>query len=225
MAFIHSPKVVTSNLSFYVDAANKNSYKGSGTSWNDLSGNDNNTTLNNGPTFNGSKGGNILFDGVDDYVSIPNTINLGNTFTISSFIRLTSDNGDTSVTGTNANGSDNWFGINSNKIYLFYTRLTDVDNTALLGATTLSNGIFYQITAVINGATSIVYLNGVQDGTRTESFTIASWNGAYAIGRRSSDVAQRYFNGNIANVVFYNRVLTAAEILRNFNATKTRFGL
>lgn len=225
MSTKYSPQIVTNGLVLALDAANKVSYPSSGTSWYDLSGNANTSTLTNGPTFNSNNLGSIVFDGSDDYVSVPNTINLGNTFTISSFVKLTNNNSDTSVTGTNANGSDNWFGINSNKIYLFYTRLTDVDNTALLGATTLSNGIFYQITAVINGATSIVYLNGIQDGTRTESFTIASWNGTYAIGRRSSEVAQRYFYGNIANIVFYNRVLTATEILQNYNVTKTRFGL
>jgi len=224
MSTKYSPQIVTSGLVLALDAANKLSYPGTGTTWYDLNGT-NNGTLTNGPTFNAGNGGSILFDGVDDYASIPNTINLGNTFTISSFIKLTSNNGDTSVTGTTANGSDNWFGINSNKIYLFYTETTDVNNSALLGATTLSNGIFYQITAVINGSTSIVYLNGIQDGTRTESFTIGSWNESYAIGRRSASVAQRYFNGNIANIVFYNRVLSATEILQNYNVQKTRFGL
>lgn len=224
MASSGGPDGISNGCVLAVDAANKISYPGSGTTWYDLSGT-NNGTLTNGPTFSNTNGGCIVFDGTDDYISVPNTINLGNTFTISSFVKLTNNNSDTSVTGTNANGSDNWFGINSNKIYLFYTRLTDVDNTALLGATTLSNGIFYQITAVINGATSIVYLNGIQDGTRTESFTIASWNGTYAIGRRSIDVAQRYFYGNIANIVFYNRVLTAVEVLQNYNSTKSRFGL
>ena len=132
---------------------------------------------------------------------------------------------DTSIVGTNANGSDNWFGINSNKIYAFYTQIADVNNTAILGATLLSYNIWYYLSMIVNGSTATIYLNGVSDGTRTESFTIGSWNGNYAVGRRSSDVAQRYFYGNVANVSLYNRALTATEVLRNYNATKTRFGL
>lgn len=225
MALVRGPRIIRNGLVLNLDAAQKTSYSGSGTTWRDLSGNRNNGTLTNGPTFSSANGGSILFDGVDDYVPMSNTITLGNTFTISSFIKLTSNNSDTSVTGTNANGSDNWFGIANNKIYLFYTQIADVNNVSLTGNSTLSNGVFYQITAVINGSTSIVYLNGVQDGTKTESFTIGSWDGGYAIGRRSIDVGQRYFNGSIANIFYYNRVLSASEILQNYNTTKGRFNL
>jgi hypothetical protein len=34
-----------------------------------------------------------------------------------------------------------------------------------------------------------------------------------------------YFNGDIANLRFYNRVLTDAEVSQNYQATKSRFGL
>ena len=68
MAFSHSPKVVTDGLVLCLDAASKNSYPGSGTTWTDLSGNGNDGTLTNGPTFSSDKGGTIVFDGTDDYV-------------------------------------------------------------------------------------------------------------------------------------------------------------
>ena len=51
MAFRYSPKIVTDGLVLSVDAANKKSYPGSGTTWYDLSGNAINGTLTNGPTF------------------------------------------------------------------------------------------------------------------------------------------------------------------------------
>ena len=47
-----SPRIVTSGLIFVVDAADKNSYPGTGTTWKDLSGNNYTGTLTNGPTFN-----------------------------------------------------------------------------------------------------------------------------------------------------------------------------
>ena len=67
MAFNYSPKIVTDGLVFAVDAANKKSYPGSGTTWTDLAGS-NDGTLTNGPTFDSGDGGSIVFDGTDDYV-------------------------------------------------------------------------------------------------------------------------------------------------------------
>lgn len=60
--------IVTNGLVLALDAAKKDSYPGSGTVWRDISGNGNNGTLTNGPTFNSGNGGSIVFDGVDDYV-------------------------------------------------------------------------------------------------------------------------------------------------------------
>lgn len=169
-------------------------------------------------------GGSIILDGTDDYISVYNTINLGNTFTINAVIKLTSNNSDTVIFGTNANGSDNWFGITTNKLYTYFTEIADVNNNSHTGNTTLSNGTWYYVTLTVNGSTVTFYLNGVLDGTKTVAFTIGSWNGTVDLGRRGG-VAQRYFNGNIAFVNGYNRVLSNSEILQNFNAVRSRFGI
>jgi len=66
----YGPKIVTSGLVLCLDAANKRSYPGTGTTWTDLSGNSNNGTLINGPTFNAGNQGGIVFDGTNDYISI-----------------------------------------------------------------------------------------------------------------------------------------------------------
>ena len=58
-----------SNIVLYLDAANTNSYSGEGTTWTDLSGQSNNGTLINGPTYNSGNGGSLVFDGSNDYVS------------------------------------------------------------------------------------------------------------------------------------------------------------
>ena len=62
------PKIITTNLTSYLDAANPSSYPGSGTTWTDLSGNNNNFILTNGPTYDNRNGGSISFDGTDDYL-------------------------------------------------------------------------------------------------------------------------------------------------------------
>jgi hypothetical protein len=228
MATQRGPKIVRDGLVLCLDAADRKSYPGSGTVWNDLSGNNKNGTLTNFPIapFDGSNGGNIVFDGTDDYVVLNSSIALGNTFTINAFIKLTNNNSDTSIIGTDANGADNWLGINTNKIYALFTQTADVNNNAITGNTTLLNNQWYHVTITINTSTVNVYLNGVQDATpKTVAFTIGDWSDLFAIGRRSVYVAQRYFLGNIAYIQAYNRTLSASEILQNFNAQRGRFGI
>jgi len=72
MSGISGPKIITSGCVLSLDAADKLSYKGSGTSWYDLSGNNTTATLTNGPTFNAANMGSIVFDGTDDKVTISN---------------------------------------------------------------------------------------------------------------------------------------------------------
>src|SRR6056300_382098 len=81
--------IVTDGLVLNLDAARKDSYNRTGTTWNDISGNGNNGTLTNGPTFDSEDYGSIVFDGVDDYVTVSATpINsvLTNQITIETFI-------------------------------------------------------------------------------------------------------------------------------------------
>lgn len=72
MSIYGGPDIITDGLVFCLDAANSKSYPGTGTAWTDLSGNDNNGTLTNGPTFDSSNGGSIVFDGVNDQVNCGN---------------------------------------------------------------------------------------------------------------------------------------------------------
>ena len=65
----HSPRIITDGLVLCLDAANRQSYPGSGTVWTDLAGS-NNGTLTNGPTFSSANGGSIVFDGVDDFIEL-----------------------------------------------------------------------------------------------------------------------------------------------------------
>ena len=63
-------KIVKDGLVLWVDAMNDNSYPETGITWTDLSGNNNNATLINGPTFDTANGGSIVFDGTDDRATI-----------------------------------------------------------------------------------------------------------------------------------------------------------
>ena len=69
----YGPKIVTDGLVLCLDAADQNSYPGSGNTWYDLSGNGNNGTLVNGVGYNSGNLGSLVFGGVDDYVNCENT--------------------------------------------------------------------------------------------------------------------------------------------------------
>jgi len=62
--------IIQNGLVLNLDAGASTSYPGSGTTWTDLSGNSNNGTLTNGPTYSSSNGGSIVFDGSNDYVEV-----------------------------------------------------------------------------------------------------------------------------------------------------------
>ncbi len=76
MAFGNGPRAVTNCLILSLDASDKSSYPGSGTSWYDLSGYGNHCSLANSATYSPAKGGgSIDLDGVDDLISVPKTLN------------------------------------------------------------------------------------------------------------------------------------------------------
>jgi hypothetical protein len=70
MSIGYGPKLITDGLVLCLDAADSLSYPGSGTTWTDLSGNSNNGVFVNGPTYDSSNGGSIVFDGSNDYIEL-----------------------------------------------------------------------------------------------------------------------------------------------------------
>ncbi len=198
--------------------------------WRDLSGNDNHANFDSvtfsSTDISGSTTGmkNFDFNGSSDYMDIPD-LGSGNVATIMAWIKSDTDHSGFVYT-PHANGHDNWFGVLNQKIYFFGTQSADTNNFSLYGTTVMSNGSWNQIAMTINYATSTVqvWLNGSLENSTTRSHTIADWGAAASLGRRGT-ISQYYFNGEIASVMVYSEVLTAAEILKNFNAHKGRYGL
>jgi hypothetical protein len=162
------------------------------------------------------------FNGANNYINpatIPQAIG-----TVIAWVRPSAVSGDYVIFGPDANGQDNWIGINTSKIYMLFTQLSDINNTAIIGNTTLSVNNWYQISCTIIGNTAKVYLNGVEDGTSTVAFSIGLWTGTSAIGQRGA-TGTRFFPGMISSVQLYSRGLSPNEIRQNFNATRGRYGL
>jgi hypothetical protein len=221
MAISRGPKVVTSGLSLYLDAANSSSYPGSGTTWTDISGNNRNGALTNGPTFNSSNGGSIVFDGTNDFVSVASDANILSTtaYTKTVWFYVTSFSTDNNLISAGSSGQHALWLFTSNKLNAGHNGNW---NTVVSTTTLVLNRWYFGSVTFNNTSGWVLYLNGVQEATSVSTTTFTG-TGTISIG--SYQNLGNYFTGRIATATVYNRVLSSSEILQNYNATKSRFGL
>jgi hypothetical protein len=221
--------VVTTGLSLHLDAGDSDSYSGSGTSWLDLTSNNIDFTLINGPAYNSGFSGYFTFDGSNDYADSTATFNHPGTnpFTVEIWHRthtvanfegiLSTDSGSAS------NGTFQVDHLNGNWRFL----TTGGSNDQLSGSSATSSlNTWKQIVFVREGTgtnQSKVYLNGALDATGTVD-TDLNVNDNLQLGRnRGEDL---YFDGDISIIrVYRNKALTASEVTQNFNANKGRYSL
>jgi hypothetical protein len=227
MSYNTGPKIVTNGLVLCLDAASNKSYPGTGTSWNDLSGNNNNGTLTNGPTFSSTNKGSIVFDGSDDNVIVSNISNFNQTsgITVSAMIYATAKMGsyDTFISKyTNVDSGTNglkWILRMENYKVSWYTNTGSFSN--VVSNTTLSLNQWYYLTGVFNGTQRIIYINGVLDNSNSTTGTLID-NSLTPVRLGSSGIGE-YFKGNITSFTIYNRGLSPSEVRENYNAIKERF--
>jgi hypothetical protein len=240
MSFVHSPKIVTDGLVLALDAGNTKSYTSGSTTWFDKSGNANNGTLTNGPTFSSANGGSIVFDGVDDYVSIPNNNSLvfGNDdFTVSIWIKtpLASTGEGTPSQwgpiiskgcGTSAPSGTWWFAQNStNSNRITFNISSNPGGTFVTGTTTpiLLDG-WHNIVFTRMGSTGSLYTDKILTLIDTSSDSNLSSTTPLWIAGTSPSATKRT-SMTLSQVQIYNRGLSATEIQQNFNATRGRYGI
>jgi hypothetical protein len=234
--------IVTSGLTIHLDAANSASYPGSGTTWTDLQGNFN-VTLTNGPTFSD---GAIVFDGTNDYgifsptdaLYSQNDVNNNNAVSLNVWFKTSTlgiivgqQSGSTPGSG-NAVPAIYIDTDNKLRTSVFWTGNTQ--NTLVSSASVATN-TWQNACATFESGTHKTYLNGTEINTvssRNQSSYSSSYNYFLGTGRwenwpggTDSLPNNQYFNGSIAVFQCYNRALSAAEVLQNFNALKGRYGL
>jgi hypothetical protein len=229
MAGTIAPNIVTDGLVLYLDAANTKSYVSGSTTWNNIAGFSNNGTLVNGPTFNSANRGSIVFDGVNDYVNCGNSLDQNGPLTIMSWIYTTtvSSGARAIISNCNAGGNQQDYVLEINrtagKVGAFWG-----DVILLVSNQSLLINQWYYVGFVRSGSIGNwnlnIYINGTNDSSTTTSVNPNATNAGTSIGR-AGDVNSQYFSGRISNTVLYNRTLSASEVLQNYNATKTRFGL
>jgi hypothetical protein len=222
--------IVSDSLLLYLDAGNNKSYSGSGSTWTDLIQN-NNATLTN-TTFNSSNGGNLVFNGsnssiiTNSFKTVSSGSNVNNDTTNEIWYKWNGVNqlGVITYVGVGAssgylgflmnNGSN--LGVSGNKVSVIYGG--EYFNALDTGTTfaTLTSSVWTQL--VITKTTSIckLYQNGIFLGSTTKTQTNYTSTSPYQ---------SAFFGGSLSIAKLYNRALTDAEVLQNYNALKGRFGL
>jgi hypothetical protein len=208
-------KIVTDGLVLCLDAADRNSYVSGSTTWFNMAGS-NNGTLTNGPTFNTGSGGSIVFDGVNDGVSFSSLGNFDTNPISYEWVVKTTPNG--TFQNLFTNGSDTYahiYIINDGNIRYYSSGIYDTSGLSI------NTNVFKFITITKSGSSVLIYINGTQQASLTTVLTTGNFN-TPQVGINGS---QYPLNGNIASFKLYNRALTAQEVLQNYSAQKSRFGL
>jgi hypothetical protein len=238
MAFNYSPKVVTDGLVLYLDAANPKSYPGSGTTWGDLSRGGNNGTLENGPTFSSANGGSIVFDGTNDYVDCGIITSLPSGTQNRTLIGWVQDNSLSDYVGDLAAIFGYGNNISPGRLFMVSIGGTTFNNRKIVIWTNTANHIssfsinrneWTHITATVTQDSPsprlTIYKNGISDGGSIKAIDTLNTGQFSLADSRTSGTYDKLLNGRISQIQVYNRALSATEILQNYNATKTRYGL
>jgi hypothetical protein len=219
------PDIVGDGIILYLEAGSPNSYVTNyGAIWRDISGNSNNGSLINTPTFSNTNGGIFTFNGSDEYITFVDSGLLPTAgLTVSIWLRTTVAN--KWIVDKAAGGTTNGYHLSGTLAsgLEFYINSTFLLNPASVNITT---GAWMLITGTWTPSTSIIlYQNITQLGSNTTSIpaSINNPSSNLNIARNSTNID--FWNGDIGTVIIYNRALSLAEITQNYNAQKSRFGL
>jgi len=211
---------IGSNLQLWAKASGLAAYwkfdEGEGITATDSSGNNNTGILTNGPNWVDGKLGKALdFDGVDDYISINDSLSLSLTTAVSISMWIYIDTLADKVLATKGL-QDYEMRISSNKLEMWVN--ADGNNRNIAGGITLQMGQWYHLTDTYDGATIKSYVNGILDRQITYVASINDtgtnlWIGSYGGGGN-------FFDGKVDEVRIYNGALSAKEIRTIYNATK-----
>ena len=226
--------IVQSGLVMNLDAGFKSSYLGSGTTWYDISGyGNNNGTMFNSVGYTESNGGGLTFNGTNQYVDFGQNKFKVENFTMEVVFKIDQ----LPTVGGNCNTPQ--YGIIGQKDWGYTLRMwgdgkasfrvSDTNGSEITIKTQNSVvGSRCHITVKKSGTSIYIYLNGVLQSSGNMATGSIRWNATtwpFQIGNSECGSFSHYLNGTINLARFYTTVLTDSEILQNFNATKSRFGL
>jgi len=237
MSLHHNPRIVTDGLVFALDAGDINSYTSGSSTWNDIV-NGNNGTLINVPTYESGKKGYITFDGTNqqvDFASNDTNLSVGTSdFTFEMLVRRNTTNTNMGVwvghpyANTSIAGAVWWFGGGGGlSLHVYPGNGTSFGRMQVGGA---DDTEWHHWAATCKRGSNIigdqdVYRDGVIQSRNNSSLIQSGWDLTSTNTPGIGDWGFGDFNGDLAIFRIYRKHFTAEEVLQNYNATKTRFGL
>jgi len=222
-----NPKIITEGLVLALDAANKKSYPGSGTTWFDLSGNGNHGT-NANMTFETDK------LGVFDFNNSTSESTIANSDSLNPVSQLTLE----AVVNFDGNSTDFIFEKgNVNTQYSIFSHGTDLvfrtvhqgvsGYDSLYGAKSqgITNGQYHHVLGSYNGSTKKLYIDGKEVATKNKTGNLVTTTPGASVGDFGGASTGYPFGGKIALVRVYNIGLNASQVKQNFEAIRGRFGI
>jgi len=216
--------VVTTGLQLYIDAGQTASYSGSGTAWNDISGNGRNGTLVGSPTFTSA--------GASSYFSFGSGASQRTSFTYQTPVQTAATAFTWSIWAYPTANSDSYVlmgyrGTTPLQFYKLTTQKFEMYPAEVFQLFTLN--VWQNICVIYDGTQSgtanmKMYVNGTQVGLRDADQPDLSPSAMpFYVG--GDPIAGEYATARISQVLVYNRALTTDEISQNYNAVRDRYGL
>ena len=215
--------IVSQGLEFFVEAKynSLSNPSNSSSTWLDISGNGRNLTFS-GPFFypfcHPGCANSLSFQSNQTAQTSPVTISHPNGYTIESVVRFDASNGD-GIFEFDESSSGKYINVQreSNGTIRFEV---NAGNQLLSASTTVTN-LWYHITCVYNSSTQLakIYINGVEDASGTYTSN-TSTTAPIILGLHDT-----YLDGSISLTRFYSIPLTPAQVLINFNYTRSVYGI
>jgi hypothetical protein len=221
----YGPRITTDGLVLCLDAADQNSYPGTDISWYDLSGNGNDGTLQNDPTYNSNNFGSFALDGSNDRILISCNTSTIRTFnsTTQFVVKLPLYSGGQRCILSYRTGAGNlYIGKNNSQIFCYYNQLS---SPSLVAGNILDNStvIVHVVCDAENNLLSI-YINGNLAGSASRTNWVSTYHTSLYLGWDAGGTNE-YMLGNFYQFAHYDKVLNSLEIKNNHNALKGRYNL
>lgn len=190
----------------------------------DISGNNNNFTLFNSPTYSAANGGSIVFNGTNQYgVSSANAIGTSSSaaFTMEAFAMTATGSSWQTVFGTQTGYKQ----IGFLNLGFFAGVNGGAGGLVPFGSSIAINAWFHLAMTTTGDSNANFYLNGELVKSNIAIGTNGNSNGVQTLSTYTSTSGAEMLNGRIGLVRAYNRALSAAEISKNFEANRERFGI
>ena len=226
--------VETSGLVLHYDPSLTTSYPGTGTTINDLTGQGRTGTMSN-ITFTSPY---LTFNGTSSQISVPDSIGLepqSGDWTVEVWVNQTVGGNDVVLGKFNAGGLASNVGYSvrttGSSFYAQYGSGSGSGATMYSNSTTHNGTVntWYQLVYVftnIAANTFETFVNGTSIGSVNHSLSsILNTSTNLYIGSYNNGEYAQWFDGKIGIVRMYNKVLTASEILGNYNTDKSKYGL